>query len=67
MTIILSLLVCLLGAITYLLTCNSDTPPPGKVQVKVNAMAFAAYWVGLLAFLLQFGGGQVLSIYGHGH
>lgn len=62
MTIIWSLLVCLLGLVTYFITCNSNTPPPSVFQTKSNVVGLHMFWVGLLAFLLQFGNAHVVSI-----
>ncbi len=45
MSIYLSLLICLIGLIVF---CVSDKP-------KVSTLSLHLFWVGLLAFLLQYG------------
>jgi hypothetical protein len=50
MIIWVSLVVCIVGLITYVLSTN------GKVQ----ALALDCFWVGLLAFLLRWGGAVML-------
>lgn len=48
MTIYLSLLVCIIGLVVFLFAT-------GKAEKAGNQ----AYWIGLLVFLLQFGGPAV--------
>lgn len=51
MIIWVSLLVCLLGLVLYVTSTN------GKVQ----ALSLHCFWVGLLVFLLRWGGALVLK------
>ena len=45
MTIVVSLLVCLIGVLMYALSANAKLVEIGRLM----------FWVGLLAFLLRFG------------
>lgn len=49
MQIYLSLLVCILGLVIYLITNHA----------KASELGRAMFWVGLLAFLLEFGGASL--------
>jgi len=46
MIIYLSLLVCIVGALVHLLATKGE----------IKQMGYAAYWVGLLVFLLKWNG-----------
>jgi hypothetical protein len=50
MNIWLSLLICIAGLVTYALSSNS----------KAQAIGLDCFWVGLLVFLLRFGGSIVV-------
>lgn len=50
---ILSLLICLLGLVVYSISNN------GKAQ----ALSLHCFWVGLLAFLLTWGGRVALALH----
>ena len=52
MIIYLSLLVCIIGALMYALSNNG----------KVAALGQDMFWCGLLAFLLTFGQGHMISL-----
>jgi hypothetical protein len=54
MSIWLSLAVCLLGGVIYFVTDNPATPPPTTINQKFNVIGLHMFWVGLLAFLLQY-------------
>ena len=61
MTIYLSLLVCLLGLVLYYVFGNPPSPStPNSKTMEVGRLMFA---VGLLVFLLQFGGGHAVSMF----
>jgi len=59
MVIYWSLLTCLIGGVVYFITCVSNDPPPSVFQIRANVVALHMFWVGLLVFLLQTGGGVV--------
>lgn len=50
---VLSLLICLLGLVVYAISNN------GKAQ----ALALHCFWVGLLAFLLTWGGHFTMAVH----
>jgi hypothetical protein len=53
MTIYLSLLICLVGLVVYLI---ANTPPSANpISAKVMEVGRLMFWVGLLVFLLRFG------------
>lgn len=57
MSIYLSLFVCILGLVLYLVLNNPSPPstPPGTLQQKFSVVGLHMFWVGLLVFLLKNG------------
>jgi hypothetical protein len=51
MVIWVSVIVCIIGLVSYALSSNP----------KVQAIALHCFWVGLLVFLLRWGGALVLK------
>lgn len=61
MQIYLSLLVCLVGLVLYLITNRPTTPPPSDLNVKCNVLGLHMFWVGLLTFLLRYAASSSVS------